>query len=109
MNEEYISILLDIKQEVGSLNGRMMEAMHSRQRMETHIEELKDSVAEIKPVVQVVAKIKPEHEDLLKFRDRFGGYVWFAGAIASGALYLLWHGLAFFSENIKAALGRLFH
>jgi len=103
VNEEYISILLDIKSEVGSLNGRMMDAAHSRQRMESHIEELKESVAEIKPVVQVVAKMKPEHEDLMKFRDRIGGYVWFAGAIATGALYLLWQGLSFFSDKIKAA------
>ncbi len=109
MNEEYISILLDIKSEVGSLNGRMLEAMHSRQRMEAHIEEVKESVAEIKPVVQVVAQMKPEHDDLMKFRDRVGGYVWFAGAIAMGALYLLWHGLSFFSDNIKTALGKIFH
>lgn len=109
MNDEYISILLDIKSEVGSLNGRMMEATHSRQRMEKHIEDMKESIGEIKPVVDVVAKIKPEHEDLMKFKDRIGGYVWLGGALAMGALYLLWHGLMFFSDNIKAALGRLFH
>lgn len=109
MNEEYISILLDIKSEVGSLNGRMMEATNSRQRMEKHIEELKDSVAEINPVVKIVATMKPEHDDLMKFRDRVGGYVWFGGAIAAGALYLLWHGLVYFSDSIKAALGRMFH
>ncbi len=109
MNEEYISILLDIKQEVGSLNGRMIDAMHSRKRMETHIEELKESVGEIRPVVQVVATMKPEHDDLMRFRDRVGGYVWVAGTIAAGAVYLLWHGLSFFSDNIKAALSKLFH
>jgi hypothetical protein len=105
----YVSILLDIKEEVGSLNARMMEATHSRERMERHITELKDSVFEIKPVVQVVATMKPEHDDLMKFRDRVGGYVWLAGVMATGALYLLWHGLSFFSENIKSAFGRIFH
>jgi hypothetical protein len=109
VNEEYISILLDIKSEVGSLNGRMMEATHSRQRMEKHIEELKESVAEIKPVVKVVATMKPEHDGLMKLRDRLGAYVWVAGGFASVVLYLLWQGLMYFSESIKSALGRLFH
>lgn len=109
MDADHVSILLDIKSEVGALNARMMEASHSRQRMETSIDQLKNTVDEIKPVVAVVATMKPEHDDLMKFRDRIGGYVWFGGAMAAGALYLLWHGIMFFSDNIKAALGRLLH
>lgn len=109
MSPDQISILLDIKQEVGALNARMLDATHSRQRMENNIDELKASVAEIKPVVTVVATMKPEHDELMKFRDRVGGYVWFGGALAAGALYLLWHGLVFFGDNIKTALGKLFH
>ncbi len=109
MDSDHVSILLDIKSEVGALNARMMDAAHSRQRMENAIDELKENIAEIKPVVQVVAVMKPEHDDLMRFRDRVGGYVWFGGAIAAGALYLLWHGLMYFSDNIKSGLGKLFH
>ena len=109
IDSDHVSILLDIKSEVGALNARMMDAAHSRQRMETSISELKDTVSEIKPVVQVVKDMKPEHDDLMKFRDRVGGYVWLAGSLAAGALYLLWHGLVYFSDSIKAAIGRLFH
>ncbi len=104
-----ITILLDLKEQIGALNANMAEARHSRQRMEDHIKEMKESISEIKPVVAVVAGMKPEHDDLMKFRDRVGGYVWLGGAIAAGALYLLWHGIMFFSDSIKSALGRLFH
>jgi len=109
MDSDHVSILLDIKTEIGALNARMMDAAHSRQRMETSIDELKETVAEIKPVVAVVAAMKPEHDDLMKFKDRIGGYVWFGGAIAAGALWLLWQGIVFFSDNIRAGLTRFFH
>lgn len=106
---ENLSVLLDLKEQIGALNANMQEARHSRERMERGIEELRSTVACIKPVVDVVAEMKPEHDDLVKFRDRVGGYLWMGGAIAAGAMYLLWHGLTFFSDNIKAALGRMFH
>lgn len=105
MDSDHVSILLDIKSEVGALNARMMDAARSRERMENNINELKETVAEIKPVVAIVKEMKPEHDDLMKFRDRIGGYVWFGGTIAMGALYLLWHGLVYFSDAIKKALG----
>ncbi len=102
METDHVSILLDIKSEVGALNARMMDAAHSRQRMETAVDELKEALGEIKPVVAVVAQIKPEHDDLMRFRDRIGGYVWLGGAIAAGALWLLWQGILLFSSNVKA-------
>ncbi len=104
-----VSILLDLKEQVGALNANMMEARNSRERMEKSLDEVKATVAEIKPVVAVVAKMKPEHDDLIKFKDRMGAYMWLGGAVASAVLLLLWHGLGYFSGNIKTALGRLFH
>ncbi len=106
---DHVSILLDIKSEVGALNARMMDAAHSRQRMEVAIDELKVTVGDIKPVVSVVAQIKPEHEELMAFKDRIGSYVWLGGAIAAGAFWLLWQGIVFFSDSVKAGLGRFFH
>lgn len=105
MDSDHVSILLDIKEQIGALNANMMDARRSRERMEESLDEVKATIAEIKPVVAVVAKIEPEHDDLMKFKDRIGGYVWFGGAIAMGALYLLWHGLMYFSDVIKKALG----
>jgi hypothetical protein len=109
MDSDHVSILLDIKSEIGSLSARMMDASRSRERMEKSIEEVKASVADIKPVVAVVADMKPEHDDLMKFKDRIGGYVWFGGAVAAGALWLLWQGVVFFSDNIRAGVARFFH
>jgi intein-encoded DNA endonuclease-like protein len=109
MDNNHVSILLDIKTEIGALSARMMDAAHSRQRMEASIDELKHTVSEIKPVVAVVAEMRPDVEDLKKFKNRIGSYLWVGGTIATGALYLLWQGILYFSDNIKAALGRLFH
>lgn len=106
---DHVSILLDIKEQIGALNANMMDARNSRTRMENNINELKGDIAQIKPVVAIVAKMEPEHNDLMRFRDRVGGYVWLGGVIAMGAIYLLWHGLMFFSDSIKTWLGRLFH
>ncbi len=106
---DHVSILLDIKSEVGALNARMLDAAHSRQRMETNIDELKEAISDIKPVVAVVAQIKPEHDDLMRFRDRIGGYVWLGGAIAAGAFWLLWQGVMFFAEQFKTGAGKLIH
>jgi hypothetical protein len=108
-NTDYVSILLDIKSEVGSLNARLLDAAQSRQRMESSIKELTETVGEIKPVVAIVAGIKPEHDDLMKFKARIGSYIWLGGSIAMGAVYVLWQGLMFFSDNVKAGLGRMFH
>ena len=105
MDSDNVTILLDLKEQIGALNANMMDARRSRERMEKSLDEVKETISEIKPVVAVVAVMKPEHDDLMKFRDRVGGYVWFGGAIAMGALYLLWHGLLYFSDAIKKALG----
>lgn len=109
MDSEHISILLDIKSDIGALNARMLEASHSRQRMENSIDQLKSTVDDIKPVVAVVSEMKPEVEDLKNFKNRIGSYLWVGGTIATGALYLLWQGVVYFSDNIKTAIGRLFH
>lgn len=106
---DHVTILLDIKSEVGALNAQMQQAVHSRQRLESGMDELKNTVAEIKPVVAVVATMKPDVEDLKKFKERIGFYIWLGGAMAAGALYLLWQGILFFSDAIKSGVGKIFH
>lgn len=106
---EYLSILLDIKEEIGSLNARMIEASHSRQRIEASQAEMRAEIHEIKPVVAVVADMKPQVKELMEFKMRIGAYIVAAGALASGALYLIWQGLGYFSAEIKSGLTRLFH
>ncbi len=87
----------------------MMEARHSRERMEKSLDEVKECVAEIKPVVTVVAEMRPQVKELMEFKMRIGAYVVVAGTMVSGAAYLLWQGLAYFSDHLKMTLGRLFH
>lgn len=106
---DYLSILLDIKQEIGSLNARMIEASHSRGRIEQSQNEMSKDIANIKPVVAVVAEMKPQVKELMEFKMRIGAYIVAAGALASGAMYLLWQGLTYFSAEIRSSVGRLLH
>ena len=101
-NEPYVSILLDIKQEIGVLNAQVMEAARSRQRLEDGLIALKDDVAEIKPVIKSVAVLEPKVKELMDFKTRIGAYVWLGGTLVAGAVYLLWQGVVYFSAEIKA-------
>ena len=105
MDSDHVSILLDIKSEVGALNARMLDAARSRERMENNINELKGTVSEIAPVVAVVAEIRPQVKELMDFKVRIGAYIVAAGVLWSAAVWLLWQGIAFFSDIIKAKLG----
>lgn len=109
MDNDHVSILLDIKTEIGALNANMTEAMHSRRRLEQGVEEMKSTIAEIKPVVVAVAEMRPEVDDLMRFKQRIGSYIWLGGSIAAGAVYILWQGVQFFSENLKSGVGKIFH
>lgn len=106
---DYLTILLDIKQDIGALNAKMIEAGHSRVRIEESQKEMKRDIQNIKPVVAVVAEMKPQVKELMEFKMRIGAYIVAAGALASGAMYLLWQGLTYFSAEIRASVGRLLH
>ncbi len=109
MSDEYVSILLDIKSEVGALNARMMDASHSRERMEKSLDEVKETVAEIKPVMLDVALLKTRVTNLEKFEGNVSRYIWAGGVVVSAFLFFLWKGLDLFATDIKAWLGRMFH
>ena len=104
MDHNHVSILLDIKEQIGVLNARVMDAAHSRQRLEEGLNAIKEDVAQIKPVVQSVAIIEPQVKELMDFKTRIGAYVWLGGTLAAGAAYLLWQGVVYFSAEIKAWL-----
>lgn len=106
---DHLSILLDIKQEIGALNAKMIEAGHSRVRIEESQKEMSKEIQNIKPVVAVVAEMKPQVKELMEFKMRIGAYIVAAGALASGAMYLLWQGLTYFSAEIRSSIGRLMH
>lgn len=107
--QDYLTILLDIKQDIGALNAKMIEAFHSRVRIEKSQEEMQRDIQNIKPVVAVVAEMKPQVKELMEFKMRIGAYIVAAGALASGAMYLLWQGITYFSADIRSSVGRLLH
>lgn len=106
---DYLTILLDIKQEIGALNSKMIEAFHSRVRIEESQKEMVRDIQSMKPVVADVKEMKPQVRELMEFKMRIGAYIVAAGALASGAMYLLWQGLTYFSAEIRTSIGKLIH
>lgn len=104
--DQHLTILLDIKQEIGALNARMTEASHSRQRLEEKQALLVQEMQTIKPVIVAVADLTPQVSELMAFKMKVGAYLVVGSAIVSGALFLIWQGLSYFSTEIKA---KLFH
>lgn len=106
---EYLAILLDIKQDIGALNAKMIEAFHSRVRIEESQKEMGKDIQDMKPVVADVKEMKPQVKELMEFKMRIGAYIVIAGGVVSGALYLIWQGLTYFSSDIRGMLSKVFH
>ena len=106
MAPDHISILLDIKTEIGAINSRLDSGQDQRNRLERGQIEIRERIDIIHPVVAVVADLKPKVDEFDKFRLRVGAYVWLGGILVVGVVTFLWHSLSFFGAEIKA---RLFH
>lgn len=106
MESDRLSILLDIKEQIGALNANMMDARNSRTRMEKSIDELKEKIT---PAVSGMADLTDRVEKLETFEKRISKYIWAGGLMATAILMFLWKGIELFASDLKAWLGRLFH
>jgi lipid II:glycine glycyltransferase (peptidoglycan interpeptide bridge formation enzyme) len=96
------TILLDIYERLGVIETKQDHTVKQIDKIDREVEE-------IKPVAKKVSELEPVVKDLQLFKSRIGAIVFVAGTVLSAALYLLWQGISYFSTEIKAALGRLFH
>lgn len=94
-----ISILLDIKEDIGKLTGQMQDVKIELLSAAKHRQELADSSSAaretLQPLVKTVANLEIDVSGLKKFESRVGAYIWLGGSIASGVLFLLWEGLRY--------------
>ena len=99
MDIDHVAILLEIKKDIGALDARVTSATEiateSRARLEAS---LTTALADIKPRVDDLEK---STEDLIQFKARVGAYLWLAGSVISGALFLVWQGISFFGDAIR--------
>ncbi len=65
------SILLDIYERLGTIEEQLRGLTKSHDDMDKEVTELRE------------------------FKSRIGAYIWLGGAIATGALTLLWHGAGY--------------
>lgn len=103
MDSEILSLLLDIKEQQGAFGAQMIEATHSRTRMEDSLKAVKEKIETIEPVVAVVADMKPQVADLMAFKNRAAGVVVVASFIVTAALTLVYAGL----KEIGPSIGRV--
>lgn len=102
MDPAHISILLDIKQEIGSLVARMDDAAASTLRLEEGQQGFRDSLQPVNILAASVSEMKPQVTELMEFKSRVSLYLWGASAFISGLLFFVW-------EGIKYALDKWFH
>lgn len=79
------TILLDIYEKLGSVEAKLNTLAEKHKDMEAEVAELKE------------------------FKTRIGAYIWLGGSIVAGVIMLLWQGLQYFSDEVRGAIGRLFH
>lgn len=109
----HISILLDIKEDIGALNAQMMAVNRELVAASVQREELKEGQADARvafaPILDDVTNLKKDVDDLKAFEGRVSAYIWAGGMLVSGVLFFLWKGLEFFASDIKTYFARLFH
>lgn len=112
-DDGYVSILLDIKEDLGILTGKMTVVEQELRDARQQRIELKDGQAAtraaIVPIVSDVSELKTDVAGLKIFEGKISQYIWAGGIFVSGLLFFLWKGLEFFASDIKAWLGKLFH
>lgn len=89
MTQTETTILLDIYERLGSIEAQLTSTAKQRDEMKEANDQLERRV-----------------DSLEKFEERVGAYIWVGGAIVSGALFLLWEGLAYLLPWLKTILGR---
>jgi hypothetical protein len=87
MTDTNTTILLDIYQRLGSIEAKLENSAGENDDRRTDTESLELRVA-----------------NLEKFEARVGAYIWIGGTFVSGALFLLWEGLAYLIPWLKMKL-----
>src|SRR5437868_12243474 len=110
MDPEHVKILLDIRQDIGSMKAVMHEARVDRERMEEKLDCVQRGLLTIEPVIQRVEKnIEPDIKELKDFKTKIGAYLVAGTTFFSAVLWLIWSGLSYWSAELKAFFTRLFH
>lgn len=101
---------LDVKQDRAITAQERATLSAERQLTREKLERVDERLEKIEPVVtKEVGDIRVDVAELKLFRANVGKMVAIAGMLVTGAVYLLWQGIAAFSGDIKALFGRLFH
>lgn len=106
VDNEILSILLDIKEQQGAFGAQMMEASRSRARMEDGLKAVKAKVDQIEPVVAVVADLKPKVENLVELRNRAAAVVVAGSFILTMAFGLIWTGIKQFGPEVGKLISK---
>lgn len=108
----------DLADDVRASRDDHRTAVRKLERVEGRTEAIERTLAvDVKPACDEIAKVKlhleesvdPKVFELMQFKGRVGAIIGVASMVITSAIYLIWQGISYFSNELRAAVSRLFH